>query len=345
MHSDGIAAYNGIRTDDTERCLMLRSLFQAIEQSLGPSLDTVASVVYWSSIVLLAHRIFSPVFRLRMEMISAQLKMEESVVMECPYCHRETVVHDAQCSFCRKSLELPFTMRAWHFIRLRRQPMWWRWTRWTWDSLGLVAFVVLTVAGFIALHAWAPGGPLQKLFIGVALMCWVAITWLVARVLHLGGGGPIARLRDTVFAFAGAGVLAVSVLLAAESKPVVETVMWRIPVGEGAIARIDNQALTLPQGMIGIEYLQVDHELLGYHRVIPLAFLGSERLEIKHAGIEKWFLDNLWKRGQGYSERGLSVRSRVEQFNVVPNQNYEVVEREKQVYFRPAPAAAAVPDK
>jgi hypothetical protein len=335
MHADEIAPYNGIRADNTERCPMLRSLFQAIEQSLGPSLDTVATTVYWSSVVLLAHRIFSPVFRLRMEIISARLKMEESVVMECPYCHRETVVHDAQCAFCRKSLELPFTMRAWHFFRLRRQPMWWRWTRWTWDSLGLTAFVVLTVAGIIALHAWAPAGPLQKLFIGLALTCWVAISWLVARVLHLGGGGPITRLRDTVFAFAVAGVLAVSLLLAAESKPVEETVMWRIPVGEGAIARIDNQALALPQGMIGFEYLQVDHELLGYHRVIPLAFLGNERLELKHGKLEKWFLDNLWKHGQGYSERGLSVRSRVEQFIVVPNQNYEIVERERQVFFRP----------
>ena len=66
------------------------------------------------------------------------------------------------------------------------------------------------------------------------------------------------------------------------------------------------------------------------------AFLGNERLEVKHGGMEKWFLDNLWKRMYGYSERGLSVRSRVEQFLVIPNQEYEVVDREKQVYFRPA---------
>jgi hypothetical protein len=275
--------------------------------------------------------------RLRMELLSARLKLQESVVMECPYCHRETVVHDAQCAFCRKSLDLPLSMRAWHFIRLRRQPLWWHRTRWTWDSVGLAAFVALTVAGFIALHAWSPAGPLQKLFFGIALMCWVAMSWLVGRVMHLGAGGPIARLRDTIFSFALAGLLALMLLFAAESRPAEEVVMWRIPVGEGAIARIDERALTLPQGMIGFEYLQVDHELLGYHRVIPLAFLGSERMEIKHSGIEKWFLDNLWKRGQGYSERGLSVRSRVEQFNVVSNQNYEVVERDKQVFFRPAP--------
>lgn len=314
---------------------MLRSLFQAIEQFLGPSLETVASVVYWAGIVLLVHRIGAPIFRLRMEMVSARLKLEESLVMECPYCHRETVVHDAQCAFCRKSLELPFTVRAWHFIRLRRQPMWWRWTRWSWDALGLTVFVGLTVTGFLALNAWAPAGPLQTLFIGVALACWVAISWLVARILDFGAGGPVARLRDTVFACAVTGVLAVTLLVAVESQPVEEFLIRRIPVGEGAIARIDDQPLTLPQGMIGFEYLQIDHELLGYHRIIPMAFLGSERLELKHAGLERWFLDNLWKRAHGYSERGLSVRSRVEQFIVVPNNSYEVVERNKQVFFRP----------
>jgi hypothetical protein len=133
-------------------------------------------------------------------------------------------------------------------------------------------------------------GPLQKLFIGVALLCWVGIAWLLARVLHLGEGGPFARLRDTVFAFALGGVLAVTLLLVAESKPVSERVMWRIPVGEGAIAHIETQALALPQGMIGFEYLQVDHDLLGYHRVIPIAFLGSERMELKHEGVEKMVL-------------------------------------------------------
>jgi hypothetical protein len=70
--------------------------------------------------------------------------------------------------------------------------------------------------------------------------------------------------------------------------------------------------------------------------VIPIAFLGNERLELQHGRVEKWFLDNLWKHMHGYTERGLSVRSRVEQFLVVPNQSYEVVERDRQVYFRPA---------
>ncbi len=314
---------------------MLRSLFQAIEQFLGPSLDGVATLVYWAGVVLLVHRIGAPIVRMRMEMVSARLKLQESVVMECPYCHRETVVHDAQCAFCRKSLELPFTVRAWHFMRLRRQPAWWRWTRWSWDAVGLLIFLALTVSAFIALDAWTPDGALQKLFIGIAAACWVALSWLVARVLDLGAGGPVARLRDSVFAFAVTGVLALSLLFAVESRPIEEVVIRRIPVGEGAIARIDDQPLTLPQGMIGFEYLQIDHELLGYHRIVPMAFLGSERLELKHAGLEKWFLDNLWKRAHGYSERGLSVRSRVEQFIVVPNTNYEVVERSRQVFFRP----------
>src|SRR3954453_6378163 len=192
---------------------MLRSLFQAVEQFLGPSLDTAANTVYWFSIVLVAHRLLSPLLRLRMELLSARLKLQDSVVMECPYCHRETVVHDAQCAFCRKSLDLPMSVRAWHFIRLRRQPIWLHWIRWTWDSLGLAAFVMLTLAGSIALHAWAPAGPLQKLFIGLAWMGWGALSGLVGRVLHLGEGGPMGRLGDTVLTYTLAGLLAAMLLV------------------------------------------------------------------------------------------------------------------------------------
>lgn len=318
---------------------MLRSLFQAIEQSFGPSLATVSAVVYWGALLLLLHRIVAPLFRLRMEMVAARLKVEESVMMECPYCHRETIVHDSQCSFCRKSIGLPLSLRAWHFLKLRRQPKWFKWTCWGWDILGLALFVALTLVGLFALKPWATSGPLQQLFVGIAILCWTALGWMVARILDISTNGPIARLRDLVFSFAVTGVMAVSLFLAIEARPVEEAVMWRIPVGEGGIARIGEQALPLPQGMIGFEYLQVDHELLGYHRVIPVAFLGTERLEVPHSRTEKWFLDTLWKNMHGYTERGLSVRSRVEQFLVVPNQNYEIVEREKQVYFRPAAAS------
>jgi hypothetical protein len=314
---------------------MLRSLFQSVEQWLGPSLGTVATIVYWLAIAMLAHRIVAPLLRLWMEMVTSKLKMEESVVMECPYCHRETVVHDSQCAFCRKSLELPLTIKVWHFIRLRRRPRWLRWARWSLEVLALAAFIVITLAGFSAGRAWAPAGALQQLFIGVAILCWVAIGWLTARVLSLREGGPIGRLRDAVFAFATLGAMALAIFLAAESRPAQEMVLWRINVGEGGIAQIEDKPLPLPQGMIGFEYLQVDHELLGYHRIIPVAFLGAERMPVRHGKIEKWFLDKLWTSAQGYSERGLSVRSRVEQYLVVPNKDFEVVERERQVFFRP----------
>ncbi|HEX4984593.1 MAG TPA: hypothetical protein VFV71_00845 [Burkholderiales bacterium] len=315
---------------------MMRSLFQAIEQSLGPSLATVSAVVYWAAVALLAHRILAPLLRLRMEMVAARLKVAESIMMECPYCHRETIVHDNQCSFCRKSIGLPLSLRAWHFIRLHRHPKWFRWTCWTWDILGLALFIAVTIAGLAAVKPWVTSGPLQRLFLGIAILAWTGLGWTAARILDISMHGPIARLRDLVFSLAIAGVLAVSLFLAVEARPVEEAVMWRIPVGEGGIARIGGRPLALPQGMIGFEYLQVDHELLGYHRVIPIAFLGSERMELAHKGLEKWFLENLRRHGQGYSERGLSVRSRVEQFIVTPNQAYEVVERDRQVFFRPA---------
>lgn len=315
---------------------MLRSLFQALEQFLGPSLATVASVVYWAALLLLLHRIVSPIVRLRLEMVAARLKVEESLMMECPYCHRETIVHDSQCAFCRKSIGLPLSLRAYHFLKLRRHPRWFQWTCWGWDILGLALYVAVTLLGALAIRPWNLSGPLQQLFIGVAVLCWVAIGWSAARVLDISSQGPIARLRDLVFSFAATGVMAIALFLAAESRPVQEQVIWRIPVAEGGIARIGEKSLALPQGMVGFEYLQVDHELLGYHRIIPIAFLGSERLEVEHGRMRKWFLDNLWKHMHGYTERGLSVRSRIEQYPVTPNQSYELVERERQVYFRPA---------
>jgi len=203
----------------------MRSLFLFIEQSLGPSLATVSAFVYWAAIILLAHRILAPALRLRMDMAAASLRMEERMVMECPHCHRETVVADSQCAFCRQSLATPWDLRVWHFMRLWHQPMWFRWTRWGWDIIGLIVFIALTVAGFVGLSAWTWNGPLQQLFLGVAIFCWVAIGWMIGRVLNIGPGGPIARLRDLVFSFAAAGMLVIAVFFAVESTPVTETVM------------------------------------------------------------------------------------------------------------------------
>jgi hypothetical protein len=312
----------------------MNRVFQSIEQWFGPSLGTAATIVYWLAVALLAHRILAPMLRLRMDMVSAGLHMQDSLILECPACHRETIVQDKQCAFCRKSIELPWSVKLWHFFKLRRQPRWLRWIRWAYDGAGLVFYLGLTIIGANALRVWAPEGALHQLFLGVAILCWAAIGWFVARVLHFGIGGPFGRLRDAVFAFAAAGVLSLSLFLATESRIGSETVLWRVPVNEGGIARVEDKSLPLAQGIIGFEYLQVDHKLLAYHRVIPLAFIGADRLELKLGRFEKWCATLLLKHAQGYSERGLSVRSRVEQFVVAPSREYEVVEREQQVYFR-----------
>jgi hypothetical protein len=312
----------------------MNRVFQSIEQWFGPSLGTAATVVYWLAVALLAHRILAPMLRLRMDMVSAGLHIKDSLIVECPACHRETIVQDKQCAFCRKSIELPWSVKLWHFFKLRRQPRWLRWIRWAYEGTGLILFLGLTIIGANALRAWAPEGALHQLFLGVAILCWAAVGWFVARVLHFGIGGPIGRLRDAVFAFAAAGVLSLSLFLASESRIAREAVLWRVPVSNTGVARVGDQSLTLSQGTIGFEYLQIDHKMLAYHRVIPIAFIGADRLELKRGGFEKWCVDLLLKHAQGYSERGLSVRSRVEQFVVAPNREYEVVEREQQVYFR-----------
>ena len=313
----------------------MRRVFQSIEQWFGPSLGTTATVIYWLAVALLAHRIIAPMVRLRMDMVSAGLQIKDGLILECPACHRETLVQDKQCAFCRRSIELPWSVKLWHFFRLRRAPKWLRWMRWAYEGMGLALFLGLTFIGANALRAWAPEGALHQLFLGIAFLCWAAVGWFVARALHFGVGGPIGRLRDAVFAFAASGVLTLSLFLATESRIATETVLWRVPVSDGWVARVGDKSLALSQGIIGFEYLQIDHTLLGYHRIVPMAFLGAERLDIKLGRFEKWCVDLLLKRAQGYSERGLSVRSRVEQFMVASSREYEIVEREQQVYFRP----------
>ena len=318
---------------------MMRSLFLFIEQSLGASLATVSAFVYWTAIILLAHRILAPVLRLRMEMASARLRMEERMVMECPYCHRETVVADSQCAFCRQSLGTPWDLRAWHFLRLWHQPAWFRWTRWSWDIIGLLIFIALTAAGFAGLHAVDLERPATTTLPGRG-------DFLLGRDRLAGGTGAAYRPGRTDREVTRSGVLVCSRRSTGDRR----VLCRRIDAGNrnGDVADPDRRRRDRKNRRPGAAFAAGNDRLripAGGPRpgrlspCDPDRFLGNERLEVKHSRVEKWFLDNLWKHMHGYSERGLSVRSRVEQFLVVPNREYEVVDREKQVYFRPSVAA------
>ncbi len=83
-------------------------------------------------------------------------------------------------------------------------------------------------------------------------------------------------------------------------------------------------------------YLKVDHELLGIHHVIGLAFVGRERLTISRCPLKTPLINHLRDNPDAYAARGLTVRLRTDRHHVTPGQTYEVVKRRDEVLIRPA---------
>src|SRR5207249_4166941 len=83
-----------------------------------------------------------------------------------------------------------------------------------------------------------------------------------------------------------------------------------------------------PQGEIGFEYLQLDHELLGYHHIVSVGFSSGERVPLPRNAIALEIVNHLRQHAVGYTNRGLTVRLRTEHIVVSPDQSYEVIQRE-----------------
>ena len=94
---------------------------------------------------------------------------------------------------------------------------------------------------------------------------------------------------------------------------------------------IGENQLHLPTGQIGFEYLQVDHETFGIHRIVPLAFLGGDRLPIPHGTVQTALIHHLKAHPDRYGSRGLTVRVRIDLHQTTPGKTYEIVQREGQV--------------
>ncbi len=312
---------------------MLRLLFQSIEQSLGQGLAPAAHVIYWSGLILLALTVLVPIYRLRMDYKTARAGMVQQWVMNCPSCDKLTVISGGYCGFCDHDLGIPWTMRLWTSSYGWMESKAARLVRLITHFLGIVIFVALSVWLVTSIGVSAPQGEVHRFFLGLGLLAWAAVGRFGGRTLRVGRRGILARAGDALITLAAVGLLAIALFLADAARPTPETVLATFSTTDGK-ARIGTQLLALSGREIGFEYLQVDHELLGYHRVIPLAFKGSEGLPLPKNAIENAIITHLRKHTSGYSRRGLTVRLRTDRLQVAPNQPYEVIQREGQVLIR-----------
>jgi len=312
---------------------MLRLLFQSLEQSLGSSLSQAALVIFWIGVILLACAVLVPIYRIVMDYAAARRGLEQQWVMTCRNCGNLTLVRGRLCAHCDWELDIPWALKRWAALPARHRGRWARRLKWAGHLLGSVGFLLLSIWVVTAIGALSPQGELHRLFVGFALMAWAAVGWFGGRMLRLEPRGLLPRVGDGLVALAAIGAMAIALFLADAARPISEIQLARFTISKG-VARIGEELIPLPQGEIGFEYLQLDHELLGYHRIVSVGFSSGERVPLSRNAIALEIVNHLRQHAVGYTNRGLTVRLRKEHIVVSPDQSYEVIQREGQVLIR-----------
>jgi hypothetical protein len=314
---------------------MLRLLFQGIEQSLGQSLWLVSWLFYSGGLALLMVVVLFPVWRIRMQYLTERTGMEQRWVMTCGNCGRQTLVSGRKCGTCGNDLGIPWMVRLWTASTRKIEGTFIRRLKWGVQLLGSSAFLLFSAWIASATGSLAPQGALHRLFLGLAFVALAVFGWLAGRALGIRRHGVLARGGDAVMAMAAIGAMAVALFLADSARPQREISLARFDTVANT-ARVGERVLVLPEGEIGVEYLQLDQETLGYHRIVPLALSGREGIPFQRNALKQWVISHLRKHAAGYTARGLAVRLRTDRLRITPGQSYEVVEREGQVLMRSA---------
>ncbi len=312
---------------------MLSSLLRTIEQGFGPLLSSAGDIAFMIGLLMLAYVIVAPSIRIFVEIQAANLGIEREWIMHCMSCRRVTVVAGSECEHCGHNLGIPWTVRLRQFFSRGGEPRWLQLTRWVYTALGIVAFGLITVVALGASGAWSPQSHIEKLFVGLSLLTWGGLGWLLGRVFGIGTGGPVSRLRDAIFSLALVALLLTTTTLATAARPVEETIIAQVRV-EGQVAQLGSQAIALVGYQLGLEYLYVEHAFAGFRHVTPLAIVGARRLELPLGKRQSSVVDLLWKHAAALTERGLAVRKRTDQFVVVESGIYELVLRGDEISIR-----------
>jgi hypothetical protein len=197
----------------------------------------------------------------------------------------------------------------------------------------VAAFAAITVAALVASGAWNTQSHLERLFVGLSLIAWAGLGWLLGRIFGIGTGGPIARLRDAVFALAVVADSTATTAVAVAARPVPETLIARVNV-QGQVAQFAGRSMPLVGYQVGFEYLQIEHALAGARTIIPLAIVGTRRIEFEQGAVSATLTRHFWNHAESYARHGLLVRKRVEQFPAFEPGIYEVVQRAGEIRVR-----------
>ncbi|HEX7125251.1 MAG TPA: hypothetical protein VF406_05655 [Thermodesulfobacteriota bacterium] len=305
---------------------MLRLLFQSLESLFGAGLDDVARVVYLAGALVLVLAALRPLWRLWADWRTERAGLEERWVGACTACGLTGPLWRGACSACGADLGLPWVVRwrtrgaAW-----LASPAWRRAAR-AYRLAGALLFLGAAGSALWTVVSPPGGGALHRLFAGLGFFALAVAGFAFGRALGPARRGIVARAGYMLHGMAAVGLLAVLLFLAGAARPPAETRLVAAAPRPNA------------EGEVGIEYLQLDHELLGFRRIVPLAYLGAERTPVDLAAPTRWAVAHFRAHADDWERRGLTVRLRRDMRRVTPGERYEIVESGGQVLIRRAGA-------
>lgn len=305
---------------------MLRVIFEVVEKTLGPSLDSTASLLWGLGLAAVALQVLAPFARIAVEAWRWRAGLTPAWLIDCSACAAHVPV-DEKCVKCGAALKVPTLAKL--FARpIAPRPAVQR-VGWALALLGTMCFLA---AAMSLVSTLAPTSALERLFSGAALIVFAGAGNFLARAFGPRGGGPIARLRELFFAWGALVLLAGFYFLAQNVHAPPERVLAHLSASAGA-ADLDGAKLQLSGPEIGLELQLVDG--LGMSKVLPLAWVGATRSPIELDTTDTWLRDNTWKHASTLRDAGVSVKRRTETFPLSPGDKYEVVLREKDVVLKP----------
>lgn len=306
---------------------MLRLLFQSLESLFGAGLDDVARVVYLAGALVLVLAALRPLWGLWADWRTERAGLEERWVGVCPACGLSGPLWRGTCSACGADRRLPWVVR-WRTrgsARLASSLAWRRAAR-AYRLAGALLFAGVAGSALWTIVSPPGGGALHRLFAGLGFLALAAAGVAFGRALGPARRGIVARAGHMLHGMAAVGLLAVLLFLASAARPPAEARLVALAPRPNA------------EGEVGIEYLQLDHELLGFRRIVPLAYLGAERTPVELATPVRWAVAHFRAHADDWERRGLTVRLRRDMRRVTPGERYEIVESGGQILIRRAGA-------
>jgi hypothetical protein len=318
---------------------MLELLFQSLEQSFGPSLSRLSFVVYLAGLLVLVLSCSIPLYRLWRDFYAERVGLVRRWVITCEHCRKPTYVTGTHCAYCEADLRIPWTLRGIIPMWSERHGKLARHLKRASRLAGIVAFLVATALVVMALGVTEVQGSLPKLFVGFSLLAWTAFGRLAARAVSLEGGGCSGRFTEAIMAGVALVIFAGTALLADAARTQSEAHLVRLTTSDHTLRIGDHVAVAIPSGEVRFEYLQLDHKVLGYQRIIPLVFRVGGNVTHSDNDIEQWFAKQLLPYADGRSRRGLLIRLRTEHLRLAPGETYDLIHRGGQILLQPVGTA------